>query len=168
MTYVPMSDPRYDEINDAIRKTYKNACILWVEECHNQYLNELYEQYISSLKEPNIKRLFHGTSEQIARKIMREGFDPNYNISSSHGKGVYFSKRAVYSRNYCKISKDKLAFLFICDVALGKVGLGVSNQSIPKEYNSVTDNLIKPDMYIIDKKESAVPRFLVAFYPSAK
>lgn len=166
--YVRLSDPVYDQISAEVRKTYANACIVWIERLENARLEENFQEYIKGLKDPNIRRLYHGTNEPVARIIIRDGVDPSFNKASACGKGVYFSTMALYSSNYSRANRKEIAFLLVCDVALGKVGQGYHNQPIPSEFNSVTDNPKKPSMFIVDKPEAVVPRYLVAFHPFAQ
>jgi hypothetical protein len=158
----------YDTIEAMVRKTFKNSCIVWIEEIKNERLEKAYNAYKRTINPPNVKRLFHGTKEVFARNIIEGGFRPDLNKTSAYGRGVYFSRRAAYSKAYCPKSSDDHAFMLICDVVTGVVGQGKSRQVIPPEFNSFTNNMKKPDMYIVDKKEAALPLYLVAFYPSAK
>jgi len=167
-TYLSLSDPMYDQIESLVRQTYSRSCIVWIEEIENLTLLEQFEKYKASLSSPNVKQLFHGTSAETARIIINEGFDPAFNKTSAYGKGVYFSTRAKYSKDYSRERKDGLAFMLVCDVITGNVGQGRSGQPIPSRFNSVTDNLRRPDMYIVDKREACIPQYLVAFYPKAR
>jgi len=164
--YLSLSDPVYEEIENHVRATYKHSCIVWIEKIHNAVLEEQFRAYQAQIQPPNVKRLFHGTSEPIARIIIREGFDPSKNKTSAHGLGVYFSQRAVYSKNYCHATPGQdYVYMLVCDVVVGRVGLGRANQPIPPDCQSVTDNLKRPDMYVVNRREAALPRYLVAFYP---
>ena len=163
--HIEMSDPVWDDISSMIRNTYKNSCIVWIQSVNNKTLEYLFLNNKNSLQSPNIKRLFHGTSEHISNIIINNGFEPSLNKVSAYGKGVYFSTRALYSKNYCKAQKNDIAFMLICDVITGNVGQGKPNTNIPSQYDSVTDNINKPDMYIVNKKSAALPLYIVAFYP---
>src|SRR3972149_8041610 len=167
-TYLDMNNKMYDYISQKVRDTYKNSCIVWIETIENKIQKDMFDKYIISLSEPNIKTLFHGTSEDSARSIIFNHFDPSYKKVCAYGDGIYFSTRAQYSKDYSKKSNDGIAFMFVCDVACGRVIQGRQKTTIPKEYNRFTDNIRKPDMYIVDKAEAIWPRYLVAFYPSAK
>lgn len=167
--YLSLSDPDYTRIENMVRKTYKNACIVWIEKVNNPLLREAYDAYKASINPPNEYVLFHGTNEDAARSIIRNGFDPSYSKTCAHGKGIYFSKRASYSKDYSKRKRgNDLAFMFVCDVVTGMCCQGSNNKPIPYPYNSATDNVAKPDMYIIDRREAAFPHFLVCFYPDAQ
>jgi hypothetical protein len=166
--YVDLSEPVYAEIETAVFKTYNTACILWIEEIVNPRLSAEFEQYKEELKNPNVHRLFHGTSEENANSIITNGFNAKVNKRSAYGNGTYFSTRAEYSRHYSKERGDNLAFMIVCDVACGKVCQGRANTPITNGFDSCTDNIKRPDMYIVDKRAAALPKYLVAFYPKAK
>lgn len=163
-SYLNMSDKMYDYISEQVRKTYKNSCIVWIEQIENKTQKDM----LASLSIPNIKTLFHGTTEDAARQIIFNHFDPVYKKVCAYGNGLYFSTRAEYSKSYSKMNRDQLAFMFVCDIAVGKVAQGQSGKNIPKGYDSFTDNIRNPDMYIVDKSEAIYPRYLVGFYPLAK
>jgi len=118
------------------------------------------------LKIPNVRRLFHGTSIEISTIIIEEGFDPTKNRTSAYGKGIYFSNRSLYSKHYCKSDGD-IYYMLVCDVATGESCQGIANKPIEAGFDSAVDNLKRPDMYIVNKKEACIPRFRVAFYPNA-
>lgn len=171
--YLEMSDPEYVKIENGIFASYKNACIVWIEKIENKFMEEAYDNYKNTVAkrngDANEKRLFHGTGEEMARKIIRQGFRPDLAKVCAHGDGVYFSKFASYSKNYSIMKSKKgeeILFMLICDVITGNVGQAFGK--IPKQFDSVTDSLCKPSMYIVDKSEACIPRFLVAFYPNAK
>lgn len=164
--YVKLSDPVYDFIEQSVLATYPNACIVWIEKVVNEDLEKAYQAYKATVRPSNEKRLFHGTSEDIARVIIKDGFDPSKAKVCAHGLGIYFSTRAAYSSVYCRRNAGQdYAFMLVVDVITGRVGEGKAYTAIPPEFNSVTDSLKRPDMYVVNKREAAMPRYLVAFYP---
>lgn len=169
-TYLSLSDPEYDKIVGFFRQTYPNSCVVWIEKIINPDLLSDYEEYKNTFSEPNEKLLFHGTTEENARKIIDSGFDLSLNKTFGYGKGIYFSKRAIYSSNsrFSKPSNDDLAFMLLCSVVTGKVTQGDRGEKIPKDYDSFTNSIKNPDMYIVNRREATLPRYLVAFYPGAK
>jgi hypothetical protein len=140
---------------------------MWIEKIDNPLLEKNYSKYRETIHPPNIKTLFHGTSENIARIIIQEGFDPSYNRTSAHGLGCYFATMASYSKGYCKKENGRdYVFMLVVDVVTGKTTKGQRNTAIPPNYNSVVNSTRKPSMYIVNKKEAALPKYLVAFYPN--
>lgn len=166
--FLLLSDPEYTKIEEMVRKTYKNACIVWIEKIHNDSFRGIYENYKLSINPPNEMTLFHGTNEDAARSIIRYGFDPSYSKICAYGKGIYFSKRASYSKDYSKrLRGNDLAFMFVCDVVTGKCCQGYPNKPIQHGFDSATNDIANPDMYIVNRREAAFPHFLVCFYPDA-
>lgn len=164
--HVNISDPVYDEIECVIRKTYARSCILWIEEVENKELKSKFDTYVSNLKSiPNIRRLFHGTNEKAISNIIWNGFDPDRNTRSMYGKGVYFARDAKYSKNYLVSNSEGIAFMLVCDVALGKSSVGELNKKINGD--SAVDNIKNPSIFVIDKVDAVYPKYIVAFYPKA-
>ena len=171
-TYIPLSDPMYEKIENQVRVTYNNSCILWIEYVMNPILSDAFDNYVESMKavgkQPNVLTLFHGTREGVARIIIEEGFNPSINRVCAHGLGTYFSTRAVYSKDYCVLEKgSQYAYMLVCDVAVGKSCRGKPNKPIDSGFDSATDSLYRPDMYIVNKREAALPKYLVCFMPNA-
>jgi hypothetical protein len=169
-----MSDKRYDKIEEGIRKSYPNSCILWIEEISNP---ELEERYQSQKVEIEAKRgkpckeleLYHGTREEYANNIIRDGFDPLANTRSAYGKGSYFAKNAAYSRDYAPPASDDVSFMLICSVLIGETSVYGANQSInTKLHDNSVDNPKSPSIYVTPYTGGAIPRFIVAFHRNAK
>lgn len=161
-----MSDPEYDKVSS---KGFKNCCIMWIEKIQNPQLKNMYETYKSSVHPATEKRLFHGTSESVARIIAKEGFNPSLNKASMYGLGVYFATNASHSKPYASSRRTKgqeLAYMLVCDVVVGNSCIGKPNQPIPEPFHSATDK--GHTIYVVNKKEAALPLYIVCFYPDAK
>lgn len=163
--------PEFDMISCLVRETFPQSCIVWIEKNHNLWLKQLYDDYRQKLSPTNERMLFHGTSEPIARSIMKEGFDPTKCVSACNGVGIYFSPAAQVSASYSRGKQDQnsnidLAFMLCCDVALGTSCRLGWNQKIPQGFNS-GESYQTPPEYVIDKREAAYPKYLIAFYPDA-
>lgn len=170
---IPLSDLRYDEIGAMIKRSYVNACILWLDEVHNPVLQERYEAYKEDLK---AKRggaiqellLFHGTNEHAINAIARDGFDHTMNTVSAYGKGTYFAKEALMSTYYSKSGHNDISFMFICKVACHTACQGSQNKVIDTtKYDHAVNNIHAPTIYAIPDDDAAVPVYIVAFYKNA-
>lgn len=175
--YLSLNDPEYSKIENAVLETYKNACVIWIEQNENKELLQKYTAYKDTFSEPNEKRLFHGTSRENINNILENGFDPSRVKVCAYGRGIYFSTRAVYSKDYSlkgmsrkkgKTGEDDIVYMFVCDVVTGKTTQGIGGAILPKEFDSFTDNINKPDMYIVNKSQACYPKHVVAFYPYVK
>ena len=169
-----MSDKRYNVIEDGIRKSYPNSCILWIEEIINNELEAEYQKQKVAIETKRGKpckelELYHGTKEEAAHNIIREGFDPERNYRAAYGKGSYFAKNASYSRDYAPPASDQISFMLICSVLVGEIGVYGSMKPIDtKLHDNSTDNTKNPSIYVTPYAAGAIPRFLVAFHRNAK
>lgn len=171
---VLMDDKRFDEISELIRNSYKNSCILFIDEVDNPDLITLYENYKSELikkrGEVDEKLLFHGTHAGLIDIISRDGFDPEKNIASVHGRGTYFAKSANYSKDYMKSSdKNEISYMFLSKVALGKYITYNDYISLRiNDFDNYVDNIEHPNIFVCPNKDSAYPQYIIAFYKNAQ
>lgn len=164
--YINISDKDYTLVESMIRKSYPNSCILWIERIRNYDLEIAFNEY--SKRVGNVRRLFHGSTEDAIKSIIVNGFDPSYNRTSAYGKGTYFAIDASYSRCYMKKNIRGIAFMLIADVALGKNCCGSAGKILPSSYDSFVDNIHNPSIVVVNKIKAALPLFAVAFYPDAR
>ena len=74
--------------------------------------------------------LFHGTDSDNHHQIISHGFNRSYcHDSVYYGRGVYFSRYALYSCNYS--DRQDLSSLFLCRVLAGHHTLGSNDIRIP-------------------------------------
>lgn len=177
MSLVPvlMSDARYDVISNRIYESFPNACILYIDEVHNEALKREYEarrdlvRLYGPMKE---LQLFHGTHNETIPLIVSNGFDPTKNRVGVYGYGTYFATKASYSVNYMK-SRADVTYMFLADVIVGRMTyLGKKLPSgTPLEHytwdNSV-DRIVEPTMYTSPYPDGAYPRYVIAFHKNAK
>lgn len=145
MEPVTMADKRYDEICARIRKSYPNACVLFIDEIINPFLEDEQEKLMSTKK----KQLFHGTPEKNIESIVRSGFKCELNVRSAYGKGTYFSENASCSINYATSPND-IVYMFLCDVLID-------------EHYTKTHGTI----YVTNNNYAGIPKYLIAFYLGA-
>lgn len=173
-TTLELSDKTYDVLSNLVTESYKNACILWIDEIDNPVL---YSEFIKKKEElselrksvPNTKLLFHGTSIDLIDKICLEGFDPTYNRNSAFGLGTYFASNASYSYNYCCGTKDEISYMFIAEVLIGNSIVISGSQSIDTtKYDTSVNNLKEPSIFVSPYKYGTYPKYVMAFYKNAK
>ena len=172
---ISLSDKRFDTISQDIRKSYKNSCILWIEEIKNPGLEELYQTQKTEIEKKRKKpckelQLYHGTNEVSADIIIKEGFNPELNKRAAYGRGSYFATNAVYScHNFCSPSKDDVSFVLLCSVLVGEIGkYGVMQPIDTKKHDNSVDNQLNPTIYATPYQFGAIPRYLIAFHKNAK
>lgn len=168
-----MSDPVYDEVEEAVRKMYPNSCILWIDKVENASLREAYEKQKEDIieKRGSVKemRLFHGTSEEAVHSIAQNGFDPERNRVCAYGKGTYFAVSASYSKDYAKAKTDEVSFMMLCDVLVGTCCRGSSAKVINTvAFDNAVNNLHNPTIYVTPYRYGAFPTYVIAFHKNAK
>ncbi len=170
---ISMSDPIFDDISNKIRKSYPNACILWIDEVINPILSQEYEIKKKEIEELRGKvkeiQLFHGTSTDAIHNIAKTGFDPQYNRVSAYGIGTYFAVNASYSFGYMRIDKNEHSYMILADVLLGNIvqGYGLMKVDTTK-YDNTVDNINNPTIYTTPYGNGAYPRYIIAFHKNAK
>lgn len=171
--YISLSDKMYNQIDTGIRTSYPNSCILWIEEIHNEYLENEYNKQkdtITTLRSTECKEIlnvYHGTNEQSSAQIIQHGFDPSYNKRSAYGLGSYFAKNASYSKDYAPPASNEVSFMFICKILLGNQGKYGSGKAIDTTvHDSSTD--AGQTIFVTPYKYGAIPQYLVAFHKNAK
>ncbi len=170
--YVELSDPIYEEVTQRIRKTYPNACVVFVESVHNDFLEAQFEEQKKKLEEKrglgviSIMSLFHGTTEKAVNNIIAGGFDPEYNTVSAYGIGTYFSAEAKTSSTYARDKKEELQFMFLADVIDGLRTTTAANQKTDTEkYDlSVSSAAPLPHICCTPYRYGAIPKYLIGFH----
>ncbi|XP_016089355.1 poly [ADP-ribose] polymerase 14-like isoform X2 [Sinocyclocheilus grahami] len=122
----------------------------------------------------NEKRLFHGTGPDKTDQINNHGFNRSFAgmHGAMYGNGSYFAVDPNYSaQGYSKpdVNGRKrmyLARVLVGDFTKGKGGLPVppaKSSNSADLYNSVTDNMNKPTMFVIFNDVQAYPEYLITF-----
>uniref|UniRef100_A0A6C0I016 PARP catalytic domain-containing protein n=1 Tax=viral metagenome TaxID=1070528 RepID=A0A6C0I016_9ZZZZ len=174
LTSLSISSKKYDEIAARVRESFPNSCILWVDEVNNPDLelahNELFEKIKEKCKEKSKEacqqELFHGTTENAALSICREGFKSSYNITSAYGKGTYFAKNASYSIGYsCKNAGHmEIVYMLLCSVIVGTKVCGYSS-AVTEDFDvTMVDNIEKPTIFVCPQDAGGIPKYMIAFH----
>ncbi|XP_026129256.1 poly [ADP-ribose] polymerase 14-like isoform X1 [Carassius auratus] len=122
----------------------------------------------------NERRLFHGTGPDKTDQINHHGFNRSFAgmHGAMYGNGTYFAVDPSYSaRGYSKpdVNGHKrmyLARVLVGDFTQGKQGLPVppmKSSSSADLYNSVTDKINNPTMFVIFNDVQAYPEYLITF-----
>ena len=156
--FLSSSDSTFDTIAKRVQESFPKSCICWIEEVKNEALQSAFNGYKEELGAFEEKQLFHGTRETIVNVIAKNGFDPEKNVRSAYGKGVYFAQNAQYSWSYSLPASGKvISYMFLCNVLLGQRGV---------DYG--TDKKVPPSIFVTKRRESAFPRYIIAFHKYAK
>lgn len=146
--FVNMSNPLFDTISKEVRKTYPDACILWIQKTSNKNLDSKFSKH-----DGDIVGAFHGTKYECVSNICSIGFKKEYNTVSAYGTGTYFARDAKTSFSYMK-SKD---------------GLGVSYM-IYAEVRLTPDTKVVAgkNIFVVTDDSDCIPRYVIAFHKEAK
>ncbi|XP_028316888.1 protein mono-ADP-ribosyltransferase PARP10 isoform X1 [Gouania willdenowi] len=160
------------EYNNRIR-------IVQVEKLSNRLLYNQYNLKKASIKKnasyPEIERtLYHGTSETCVKEICTHGFNRSFcgKNATVYGQGVYFAVDSALSvqDKYSPPNNNGYKFVLVSKVLTGDYTKGCHSMKtaplketgiIPLRYDSVTDEINKPTLFVIFNDTQAFPEYLI-------
>ncbi|KAL1266720.1 hypothetical protein QQF64_002395 [Cirrhinus molitorella] len=169
----------YAEVEKEFRRTNLNDTIIKTERVQNSALWRNYMIKKEELEDKNKhknneKLLFHGTGHDKTQQINHHGFNRSFAgmNGAMYGNGSYFAVDPRYSAQYYSRPDAKghkrmyLVRVLVGDFTQGNPGLLVpppkSSNSVDL-YNSVTDNMNNPTMFVIFNDVQAYPEYLITF-----
>jgi hypothetical protein len=150
LKYIPLSNKLYDELVNELRKSFPNACVLYIKQVVNPELQTKYEMFVRQ-NEVTEHRLFHGTKASVLGSICESGYKKEYNVVSAYGIGTYFSGAGDVSKQYTDTTDEGESFLFVNRVAVGADTGGVH-----------------PSIYAVRHDDAAYPEYLISFHKMAQ
>jgi hypothetical protein len=150
LKYIPLSNKLYDELVNELRKSFPNACVLYIKQVVNPELQTKYEKFVRQ-NEVTEHRLFHGTKASVLGSICESGYKKEYNVVSAYGIGTYFSGAGDVSKQYTDTTDEGESFLFVNRVAVGADTGGVH-----------------PSIYAVRHDDAAYPEYLISFHKMAQ
>ncbi|KAM3858619.1 protein mono-ADP-ribosyltransferase PARP10 [Diretmus argenteus] len=179
-------DEDSDEFQDVVRDFYESIQeyhskirIIKVEKLMNRLLYNQYRLKKASVWQsatyPEVERtLYHGTSETSVKEICIHGFNRSFcgKNATVHGQGVYFAVNSALSVSdtYSPPNADGHKYVFVSKVLTGDFTKGCHSMKtaplkesadIPLRYDSVTDNISKPSLFVIFNDTQAYPEYLI-------
>ena len=164
--YVEVTDPRFMAIDDKIKNSYPDCCILWMEEIVNHPVSAKFETLKKSSPIPyEIKELFHGTNQKFLDSIIKNGFKREHQRISAYGHGYYLSTSCSTAMQYTDpVGKNDTSFVFLCDVYVGRTGVMKSSKPVNRtDYDCSVNSTTDPSIFCIPAEEMIVPKFLVLY-----
>uniref|UniRef100_S4RD19 Poly [ADP-ribose] polymerase n=1 Tax=Petromyzon marinus TaxID=7757 RepID=S4RD19_PETMA len=156
-----------------------------IEEITQIQNHSLWKLYMTKKKEmdkankPNTQLneriLFHGTAYATCDKVNTNGFNRSYcgKNATCYGNGVYFAVSASYSAQptYSPAESDGSKYMYRTRVLTGDFTTGKQGMIEPPPkgqqnavlYDSVTDNMNNPSMFVIFNDNQAYPEHLIKF-----
>ncbi|XP_071291434.1 protein mono-ADP-ribosyltransferase PARP14-like isoform X2 [Agelaius tricolor] len=171
----------YTDVQERFLQTCPLFRIEKIERVQNQYLWKNYQIKKCEIDKKNGNRnnerlLFHGTSQESLTLINKKGFNRSYAgmHAANFGNGTYFAVNASYSANdiYSKPDGNGKKYMYLARVLVGEYSLGKKGSITPAKknvsnsvdlYDSSTDNVNQPSMFIIFNDIQAYPEYLITF-----
>ncbi|NWW54856.1 PAR14 polymerase, partial [Pedionomus torquatus] len=171
----------YRDVQERFMKTCQSLKIAKIERIQNPYFWKAYQIKKREMDNKNghtnnERLLFHGTNKESLTLINNYGFNRSYAgmHAASFGNGTYFAVQASYSANdtYSKPDVDGKKYMYLARVLVGEYAQGKSGSITPAAksasnsidlYDSSTDNMINPSMFIIFNDIQAYPEYLITF-----
>lgn len=179
-------DEESDEFQNVVKSFYETIQefhskirIIKVEKLMNRLLYNQYKLKKASVLQratfPEVERtLYHGTSESSVKEICIHGFNRSFcgKNATVYGQGVYFAVNSALSvqEQYSPPNKDGYKFVFVSKVLTGDYTKGCHSMKtaplketddVPLRYDSVTDDITKPTMFVIFNDTQAFPEYLI-------
>jgi poly [ADP-ribose] polymerase 7/11/12/13 len=122
----------------------------------------------------DVRRLFHGTSDQYVDTICHHGFEPRVagmSVGTLYGKGSYFARDASYSKCYCQGGNK----MFVVQVIVGEFTVGQPHFTLPpvkdstlplhqqQPFDSCVDSEDDPSIFVVFDRHQAYPEYLIEF-----
>lgn len=175
-----------DEFQDVVKNFYatiheyhSKIRIIQVEKLMNRLLFNQYKLKKASVLQratyPEVERtLYHGTNETSVKEICVHGFNRSFcgRNATAYGQGVYFAVNSALSvlDQYSPPNINGHKFIFVSKVLTGDFTKGCHSMKttplketgdVPLRYDSVTDHVTKPTMFVIFNDTQAFPEYLI-------
>lgn len=179
-------DEESEEFQDVVKNFYgtiqefhSKIRIIKVEKLMNRLLYNQYKLKKASIQQaaiyPEVERtLYHGTSESSVKEICVHGFNRSFcgKNATVYGQGVYFAVNSALSVSdqYSPPNAAGHKFIFVAKVLTGDYTKGDHSMktaplketgNIPLRYDSVTDDITRPSMFIIFNDTQAFPEYII-------
>ncbi|XP_073770752.1 protein mono-ADP-ribosyltransferase PARP14-like isoform X2 [Danio rerio] len=173
------SSNEYADVEKEFRRTGLTFTIINIERVQN---SSLWKNYMVKKEElenknqhkNNERRLFHGTGPDSTDQINHNGFNRSFagTHGAMYGNGTYFAVDPNYSaQGYSKPDTKGHKRMYLARVLVGDFTQGSSGLLAPPAksssnadlYNSVTDKMNNPTMFVIFNDVQAYPEYLITF-----
>ncbi|XP_061597665.1 protein mono-ADP-ribosyltransferase PARP10-like, partial [Cololabis saira] len=164
---------------ETINEYHSKIRIIQVEKLMNRLLYNQYKLKKASVLQqsshPQVERtLYHGTGQDSVREICVHGFNRSFcgKNATVYGRGVYFAVNSALSvqDQYSPPNADGYKFVLVSKVLTGDFTRGDHGMktaplketgAVPLRYDSVTDDITKPSMFVIFNDTQAFPEYLI-------
>ncbi|KAL3975250.1 hormonally upregulated Neu-associated kinase [Sarotherodon galilaeus] len=170
----------YNNVEQELTKTRLKLNIISIERVQNPTLWQNYQILKKQMEtknkhKNNEKLLFHGTKATSVDLINNKGFNRSYagtNVGAAIGKGSYFAVNPNYSaQGYASPDAKGHKRMYQAKVLVGDYTQGQQGMITPPAksgsasdlYDSVTDNMSNPTMFVVFNDIQAYPEYLITF-----
>ncbi|NWU78453.1 PAR14 polymerase, partial [Onychorhynchus coronatus] len=171
----------YRDVQERFLQTCQSFRIEKIERVQNPYFWKAYQIKKREMDNKNgntnnERLLFHGTSRESLTLINNRGFDRSYAgmHAANFGNGTYFAVNANYSAHdtYSKPDMNGKKYMYLARVLVGEYSQGRKGSITPEPknasnsidlYDSSTDNVSQPSMFVIFNDIQAYPEYLITF-----
>ncbi|XP_058050800.1 protein mono-ADP-ribosyltransferase PARP14-like [Ahaetulla prasina] len=171
----------YKKVQDMFNRTCKDYTIQKIERIQNPYYWQAYQIKKQEMDAKNgsinnERLLFHGTASTSLTHINSTGFNRSYaGLHAAYfGNGTYFAVNASYSAHdtYSQPDASGIKYMYLARVLVGEYCVGSKGLVVPYQknvtdptdlYDSVTDHLRKPSIFVIFNDIQAYPEYLITF-----
>ncbi|XP_051841363.1 protein mono-ADP-ribosyltransferase PARP14 [Antechinus flavipes] len=178
---LPPDHQEYKQVKDKFCQTCPTHTIEKIQRIQNKCLWNLYQARKISMDEQNKKTnnerfLFHGTDANSVPGVNNQGFNRSYagKNAIAWGKGTYFAVNASYSASntYARPDINGKKHVYYVRVLTGDYIIGNSSLIVPPSkgpqaadvlYDSVTDNMQNPSLFVIFFDNQSYPEYLITF-----
>ncbi|NXL63108.1 PAR14 polymerase, partial [Chordeiles acutipennis] len=171
----------YRDVQERFQRTCQSLKIEKIERVQNPFFWKAYQIKKREMDNKNgngnnERLLFHGTSKDLLTLINTRGFNRSYaGINGAHyGNGTYFAVDASYSASdvYSRPDGEGKKYMYLARVLVGEYSQGTKGSITPAQKNpnnsidlfdSSTDDVNQPSMFIIFNDIQAYPEYLITF-----
>uniref|UniRef100_A0A803TY47 Poly [ADP-ribose] polymerase n=1 Tax=Anolis carolinensis TaxID=28377 RepID=A0A803TY47_ANOCA len=168
-----------------VKQIFCQTCNSWTIEKIERIQNPFYWQAYQIKKQEmdaknghanNERNLFHGTASTSLTLINNSGFNRSYAgmHAAVYGNGTYFAVDASYSAHdtYSKPDANGRKYMYFARVLVGDYCVGAQGLIVPQPknttdptnlYDSMTDNIQKPTLFVTFNDIQAYPEYLITF-----
>ncbi|CAC5392514.1 Protein mono-ADP-ribosyltransferase PARP15 [Mytilus coruscus] len=178
------SSKEYTDVLTDFNKTGgASYTVVKIDRIQNKVLNQQYiakKKLMDATNPPGYQNerrpVWHGTNKQAIENIINTGFNRSYCSVTAYGKGVYFAVNVSYSApGYSRVDPtDGLKRMLMCKVLAGEFTVGNNQMRTPPPktqsaagshilYDSTTNHVSSPGMFVIYHDSQAVAEYLVTF-----
>nr|XP_012635935.1 poly [ADP-ribose] polymerase 14 isoform X1 [Microcebus murinus] len=178
---LPPGHPEYTTVANRFSQTCSHFVIEKIERIQNPDLWNSYQAKKKTMdakngQTANEKQLFHGTDVGSVPHVNSNGFNRSYagKNATALGKGTYFAVNASYSANdtYSKPDGNGKKHMYYVRVLTGVYTCGHQSLIVPPSkdpqnptdlFDTVTDNVQNPQIFVVFYDYQAYPEYLITF-----